>query len=140
MSEYIGKETFMLTYGDGIANVKIDELIEFHTKHNKMVTVTAVHPNARFGELEIENNAVVSFKEKPQTKEGWINGGFFVIKPDFLELIEDDSTILERYPLEIAALNNNLMCYKHHGFGSAWMPKEIRTCWRKFGKRVIMSA
>jgi glucose-1-phosphate cytidylyltransferase len=116
MEKYVGSETFMLTYGDGISNVKLDKLVEFHKSHGKMVTVTGVHPIARFGELEIESNQVVSFQEKPQTSQGWINGGFFVIEPEFFSLIKGDDTILEKSPLERCAELKELMVYKHDGF------------------------
>jgi glucose-1-phosphate cytidylyltransferase len=116
MQSYIGNEPFLLTYGDGLADLNIDELLDFHTNHGKMVTVTAVHPVARFGELEIDENIVKSFKEKPQLKKGWINGGFFVCQPDFFDLINNDSTILEKSPLETVANQNQLAAYKHEGF------------------------
>jgi glucose-1-phosphate cytidylyltransferase len=116
LREYIGKETFLLTYGDGVADINIKELVKFHKSHGKMVTISAVHPGARFGELEIENNKIISFKEKPQTSQGWINGGYFVIEPDFFDLITGDSTILEQDPLEMAASIGELMAFQHHGY------------------------
>lgn len=116
MKKHIGNETFMLTYGDGVANIDIDELIRFHRSHGKMVTISAVRPAARFGELEIEGKRVVSFTEKPQLHDGWINGGYFVIEPDFFNLIKDDDTFLEREPLEQAASIGELMAYHHNGF------------------------
>lgn len=116
MKEIIGNETFLLTYGDGLSNVEIDKLIQFHKSHKKMITVTAVHPGARFGELEIETGRVISFQEKPQTTQGWINGGFFVIEPSFFDLLENDQTILEKSPLETASKNGELMAYQHEGF------------------------
>jgi len=116
MQPFIGEEPFMLTYGDGVADINIDALVAFHQNHGKMVTVTAVHPAARFGELEIEGDRVKSFQEKPQVNKGWINGGFFICQPDFFDLIKDDSTILEREPLENAAQQNQLIAYKHEGF------------------------
>ena len=116
MRGYIGNETFMLTYGDGLANIDIDALLRFHRDHGKMVTVTAVHPGARFGELDLSDGAVTSFKEKPQMGHGWINGGFFVIEPAFLDLIAADDTVLEKEPLERAAAMGELMAYKHEGF------------------------
>ena len=85
-----------------------------------MVTVTAVRPSARFGELNISGNNVNIFKEKPQINQGWINGGFFVVEPEFLDLIDDDNTVLKKEPLEYVAKNNNLAAYKHNGFGNAW--------------------
>jgi glucose-1-phosphate cytidylyltransferase len=114
----IGNEPFLLTYGDGVADIDIDKLLEFHKSHGKLVTITAVRPVARFGELEIDGDQITSFREKPtgQTSEGWINGGFFIIEPEFFDLIDGDSTILERKPLEVAADLGELMAYKHYGF------------------------
>ncbi|TGL45813.1 glucose-1-phosphate cytidylyltransferase [Leptospira perdikensis] len=116
MKDIIGNETFMVTYGDGLSNVNLQNLQDYHKSHKKMVTVTAVHPGARFGELEIHDGSVKSFQEKPQTTQGWINGGFFVMEPAFLNLIENDQTILEKKPLETVAKNNELMAFKHDGF------------------------
>jgi glucose-1-phosphate cytidylyltransferase len=116
MQPFIGGEPFMLTYGDGVSDIDINTLENFHRSHGKMVTVTAVHPVARFGELEIDGDCVKSFKEKPQVTRGWINGGFFVCQPQFFDLIEDDHTILEAEPLEQAAAMGELMTYKHEGF------------------------
>lgn len=116
MKEHIGNETFMLTYGDGVANIDIEELIRFHRSHGKMVTISAVRPAARFGELEIESKRVTSFTEKPQLHDGWINGGYFVIEPDFFDLIKGDDTFLEREPLEKVAALGELMAYHHNGF------------------------
>jgi len=126
MRDFIGNEPFLLTYGDGVADINIDELIKFHRSHGKMVTVSAVHPGARFGELNIKNNIVVSFKEKPQITQGWINGGYFVIEPEFFDLIEGDSTILEKSPLEKAAQIGELMSYKHNGFWQCMDTKRDR--------------
>jgi glucose-1-phosphate cytidylyltransferase len=116
MRDLIGDEPFLLTYGDGLANVDIDALVNYHKSHGKMVTVSAVHPAARFGELDINNNVVTSFKEKPQITQGWINGGYFVMEPKFFDLIEADSTILEKEPLEKVAQMGELMSYAHDGF------------------------
>jgi glucose-1-phosphate cytidylyltransferase len=126
MQKFIGNETFMLTYGDGVANVNIDELLKFHRSHGKMVTVTAVHPGARFGELDMEGDQVTSFQEKPQMAQGWINGGFFVIEPKFFDLIEGDKTILERNPLEKAAAMGELMAFRHQGFWQCMDTKRDR--------------
>tara|TARA_B100000787_G_scaffold168617_1_gene157711 strand:+ start:711 stop:1475 length:765 start_codon:yes stop_codon:yes gene_type:complete len=123
MQSFIGNETFMLTYGDGVSNIDIDALIKFHKSHGKMVTVSAVHPGARFGELDIKNQQVVSFQEKPQVTEGWINGGYFVCEPDFFNLIEGDQTILEHDPLEKAAAMGQLMAYHHEGY---WQPMDTK--------------
>jgi glucose-1-phosphate cytidylyltransferase len=116
MKSYIGYETCLLTYGDGLSNIDLDQLIIFHKSHGKMVTVTAVHPGARFGELEMKGDQVTSFQEKPQTRQGWINGGYFVIEPEFFDLIQDDKTILERGPLERVAQSGELMAFQHQGF------------------------
>ena len=116
LQSYIGNEPFMLTYGDGVADINIKKLLEFHKSHGKMVTMTAVHPSARFGELELDDQRVVNFQEKPQTTQGWINGGYCVIQPEFFDLIQGDDTILEREPLEKAAVMGELMAYQHNGF------------------------
>jgi len=126
MKPYIGSETCLLTYGDGVSNVDLDQLITFHKSHGKMVTVTAVHPGARFGELEIKGEQVNSFQEKPQTGQGWINGGYFVIEPEFFELIEGDLTILEREPLERVANMGELMAFQHKGFWQCMDTKRDR--------------
>ncbi len=116
LQSFIGNETVMLTYGDGLANIDIAALLKFHKSHGKMVTVSAVHPSARFGELGLEGEKVISFEEKPQTTQGWINGGYFVIEPEFFEFIEGDDTILERAPLERVAEMGELMSYQHDGY------------------------
>ena len=117
LKEYIQDGTFLLTYGDAVTDLNISKVVEFHKSHGKMVTVTGVRPPARFGELTInENNEVLEFKEKPNIKEGWINGGFFVIEPSFLDYINDDNCILEKEPLEKAANCNELVAYLHDGF------------------------
>lgn len=116
-------ENFMFTYGDGICNVNINKLKKFHLKHNKLITVTAVRPQARFGELLIKKSRVISFKEKPQVTSGWINGGFFIAKSSFLKLIKNDKTILEKEPLEIATKKKQLRAYKHFGF---WKCMDIK--------------
>ena len=117
LKQTIGSDTFLMTYGDGISDVDIAKLIRFHKSHGKMITVTAVHPIARFGEIILNDSSeVLQFKEKPQTQDGWINGGFFVVEPAFLELIEGDDTILEKEPLEKAAQMGELMAYRHEDF------------------------
>jgi len=116
MQSYIGNEPFLLTYGDGVADIDIKELVAFHKNHGKMITVSAVRPSARFGELNLDGNKVSSFQEKPQLHEGWINGGYFVINPEFFDLINGDSTMLEREPLEQATNAGELMAYRHDGF------------------------
>ena len=110
------RERFMFTYGDGVSNINIKKLLKFHKKNNKLITVTAVRPQARFGELKIKKNIVTSFKEKPQTISSWINGGFFVASKEFLDLISGPKTILEKEPLEKASKKKQLLAYKHSGF------------------------
>ena len=126
MQQYIGNEPFLLTYGDGVSNIDIESLLKFHKSHGKMVTVSAVHPRARFGELEILKDKVVSFQEKPQTTQGWINGGYFVIEPEFFDLIDNDDTILEKKPLETVANNGELMAFHHDGFWQCMDTKRDR--------------
>ena len=116
LKDFVGNQTFMVTYGDGVGNIDIKNLIKFHKSHKRLATVTAVRPQARFGELEIVDDCVKSFKEKPQLDQGWINGGFFVLEPEVFDLISDDSVMFERQPLEELSSEENLMAYKHHGF------------------------
>jgi len=116
LQSFIGKERFMLTYGDGVADIDLDELLAFHKSHGKMVTLSAVRPTARFGDLEFNGDQVSKFQEKPQLHEGWINGGFFVCEPELFDLIDDDTEMLERKPLERAVDAGELMAYKHQGF------------------------
>lgn len=116
MQSYIGNETCMLTYGDGVANIDLDALVSFHKSHGKLITLTAVRPPARFGELELSGDKVVSFQEKPQLHGGWINGGYFVIEPEFFDLITGDDTMLEREPIEKAVNMGEMMAYRHEGF------------------------
>jgi len=116
MQPFIGNESCMLTYGDGVADIDLDSLLSFHRSHGKLVTVSAVRPSARFGELEIDGHQVTSFQEKPQMHDGWINGGFFVVEPAFFDLISGDTMLLEREPLEQAAMAGELMAYRHDGF------------------------
>lgn len=108
--------TFMLTYGDGVANVDVSGLINFHRSHGRVATVTAVRPAARFGGMKIAEGSVSEFKEKPQSGEGWINGGFFVFEPAIFDYLQDDSTILEQLPMENLVRDNQLMAYEHHGY------------------------
>jgi glucose-1-phosphate cytidylyltransferase len=114
--DQIGAETIMGTYGDGVADVDLGKLLEFHRSHGKLATVTAVHPPSRFGELVTENNLVKNFQEKPQTTEGWINGGYFVLQREVLDLIAGDDTAFEVEPLEILSRQAELAVYFHEGF------------------------
>ena len=117
MKKFINKdENFMFTQGDGVSNVYLRNLEKFHLKNKKIITVTAVRPPARFGEITIKNNRVNTFKEKPQVTEGWINGGFFVANYKFFRFIKGDQTILEKEPLEKAAKQKQLFAFKHKGF------------------------
>ena len=116
LKKYLKNETFLLTYGDGVSDININKLIKFHKKNKKMVTVTAVRPPARFGALEIRGNKVTKFKEKNIVGESWINGGFFVVNPEFFKFLKNDSTILERLPLEKVTKIKQLSAFKHPGF------------------------
>ena len=135
MQNYIGNETFMLTYGDGVANVDIKALLDFHKGHGKLVTMSAVRPSARFGELTLGGDSVLSFQEKPQLHDGWINGGFFVMEPEFFDYIEGDSTLLEREPLEMVAREGQLMAYMHQDFWQCMDSKRdlelLESLWQK---------
>jgi glucose-1-phosphate cytidylyltransferase len=115
--DYLDGETFMLTYGDGVADVDVSKLLEFHRSHGKMLTLTAVQPGGRFGVLDIrEDGGITNFREKKKEDEGWINAGFMVVEPQMLDLIEGDDTVFEKYPMEEAARRGELNAYKHHGF------------------------
>ncbi len=116
LAPYLGDSTFMLTYGDGLADVDIGRLLEFHRSHGKLATVSAVRPPARFGHLRIENGRIREFKEKAQTDEGWINGGYFVLEPAVLDYITGDECIWESEPLMNLAREGQLMAYEHPGF------------------------
>jgi glucose-1-phosphate cytidylyltransferase len=116
LAPYLGNQTFMLTWGDGVADVDLRKLLEFHRSHGKLATVTAVHPPARFGHMVFKGDRVVEFSEKPQTSEGWINGAFFVLEPGVFDFIEGDMTQWEREPMEKLARDGQLMAYRHTSF------------------------
>jgi len=117
LAPYLGEGTFMLTWGDGVSDVDIKELLAFHESHGKIATMTAVRPTARFGHLEMKGSEVVEFSEKPQTREGWINGAFFVLEPEVIDYIDDDKNVQwERGPLQKLARDGQLMAYKHESF------------------------
>lgn len=116
LAPYTGNETFMLTWGDGVADVDIKKLLEFHRSHGKLATVTAVRPAARFGHIEFDGDRVVEFSEKPQTQEGWINGAFFVLEPEVFDYVEGDATQWELEPMSGLARDGQLMAYRHHSF------------------------
>ena len=134
ISDYIGNEKFMITYGDGVSDVNIHELLKFHNNHGKIGTMTAVQPSGRFGALNMDKNEkVLSFKEKPHGDGAWSNGGFFVFKPEIFDFIDGDSTVFEKEPLERLVKVNGLYTYKHSGF---WKPmdtlrekKEMESLW-----------
>jgi glucose-1-phosphate cytidylyltransferase len=120
--EYIGNNSFMLTYGDGVADVNIKELVSYHKAHRKLATVTSIQPAGRFGALDLDgNNLVHGFKEKPKGDGAWVNGGFMVLEPQVFDYIEGDATVLEKKPLEALARDSQLVSYKHSGF---WQPMD----------------
>ena len=119
VQQYVDSETFCFTYGDGLANISIKELIKFHKNNNTLATVTAVQPPARFGALELNENKVLSFTEKPPGDGYWINGGYFILEPGVFDYLENDSTVWEKEPIENLAKNNQLSVYRHSGF---WQP------------------
>ena len=116
LQEWIGNETFMATYGDGVSDVSISKLLSFHRSHGKIATLTAVRPPARFGSLEIERGQVVKFSEKPAGGENWINGGFFVLEPAIFDYISGDETSFEWEPMQDLASDGQLMAFEHPGF------------------------
>jgi len=117
VAKYLGDETFFMTYGDGVADVDLGKLLEYHHKHGKIATLTAIQPGGRFGTLDIqEGNRIESFKEKKKEDGGWINGGFMVLEPKILDYIDGDTCVFEKYPLETMASEGNLMAYEHTGF------------------------
>lgn len=119
---HIGNEAFMLTYGDGLSDINIKDLVDYHYQHKKLCTVTTVQPSGKFGAVEMDgNNAVLSFLEKPKGDGAWINGGFFVCQPEIFDYIQDDSTVFEQEPLEKLANSGNMIAFKHEGF---WRPMD----------------
>ena len=116
LASYLGDDTFLLTWGDGVADINLEKLIAFHRSHGKLATLTAVRPPARYGHLELDGDRIAEFSEKPQTGEGWINGAFFVLEPGIFDYIEGDATQWEKEPLENLARDGQLMAYKHRSF------------------------
>lgn len=116
LRSWVSESTFMATYGDGLADVDLKQVVAFHKAHGKLATVTAVRPPSRFGALQFDGDRVVSFLEKPQTSEGWINGGFFVLEPGALDYVDSDDMPFEREPLERLARDGQLQAYQHSGF------------------------
>lgn len=121
VKKYINNETFCFTYGDGVSDININKLITFHKNHGLLATITAVNPSGRYGSLELIGDKVVGFREKPQSEDSWINGGFFVLEPSIFDFIENDDTSFENYPLEHLASIGQLIAYKHRGF---WLPMD----------------
>jgi len=121
LKPWLRDSAFMVTYGDGVGDIDISSLVQFHIRHGKLATITAVHPPSRFGSLILSGDMVSEFSEKPQTGEGWINGGYFIFEPEVLNYLSDDTTILEREPLEKLAADRQLMAYRHWGF---WQPMD----------------
>lgn len=118
---FLGNETFMMTYGDGVGSIDVGAVVAFHRRHGKLATITAVRPPARFGALEFDGDQVVRFHEKPQVETGWINGGFMVLEPGVVDYIGGDETLFEREPLEGLAADGELVAYRHEGF---WQPMD----------------
>ncbi len=116
IGRYLDDEPFCMTYGDGVSNVDIAKELEFHKKHGKLATLTAVHPDSRFGVLDIQSNQIMAFREKSDADVGWINGGFMILDPKVLDYIEGDSTVFERDPLEKLVADGQLMAFRHRGF------------------------
>jgi glucose-1-phosphate cytidylyltransferase len=116
LAPYLGNETFMMTWGDGVSDVDLHALLRFHRAHGRLATLTAVRPPARFGHLDLDGDEVVEFSEKPQAREGWINGAFFVVEPEVQEYIDGDDTVWEHAPLQRLARDGQLMAFRHEGF------------------------
>jgi glucose-1-phosphate cytidylyltransferase len=117
IQQYVGNETFMLTYGDGVSDINIDILLKYHEANDKMITMTAIQPGGRFGVLDIdEHNSINKFSEKAKEDGGWVNGGFMVVKPEVFDYISKDDTVFEKEPLTRVAKEGKLMAYKHYGF------------------------
>ena len=121
IKNYLNNETFCFTYGDGLSDINIDSLVKFHKSHKKLATLTAVQPPGRYGSLKLDNEKIVGFSEKPKGDGGWINGGFFVLEPEVIDFVSDDSTIWENEPLENLSNQEQLMSYFHSGF---WQPMD----------------
>jgi len=136
LKKYLKDETFMMTYGDGLSNINIKKLLQFHKKTKKLFTLTAVRPPARFGTIKVKGNRVVYFKEKSKLDEGWINGGFFVIEPKFLDLISNDETYLEKEPLEKVCRNKQISAFKHEGFWQCMDTKRDKEILEKEIKKI----
>lgn len=134
IKDYIDDETFMLTYGDGVCNVDVRKLVDFHKKNGKIATLTAVNVGQRFGVLGVnQENVITSFREKKEKDGAVINGGFMVLEPKIFDFIEGDDTVFEQYPLEKVAEEGQLMAFHHDGFGNVWIHSGTRCSLRKCG-------
>ena len=136
LKKYLGNETFLMTYGDGISNINLSKLVKFHKKNKKLITLSAVRPPARFGAIKLNGNNVKLFKEKSKLDEGWINGGFFVIEPKFLSYIKNDKTFLEKEPLEKVAKVKQLLAFKHYDFWQCMDTKRDKDYLEKVLKKI----
>lgn len=133
---FVGDEPFMLTYGDGVANVNLEELEKFHRAHGKIATITAVNVGQRFGIMDIrKDGAIQAFREKNDHDGALINGGFMLMNSGIFDYLEDDSTVLEKAPLENLAKDGQLMAYPHSGFGNAWTPSGTGSSWKSCGRK-----
>ena len=135
LKNYLGNDTFMMTYGDGLSNVNLNKLLNFHKKHDKLVTLTAVRPPARFGAIKLIGKFAKTFNEKSRLDEGWINGGYFVMEPKFLNFIKNDYTFLEKEPLEAIVYKRQLLAFKHNGFWQCMDTKRDKENLEKFFKK-----
>lgn len=131
VGQFVNNERFFMTYGDGVSNVNLNKLLQFHKKNKKLVTLTAVRPPARFGVLRFNGTLVSRFKEKSKSDDNWINGGFFIMEPEFLKFLKNDETILEKRPLENIAKMKQLAAYKHEGFWQCMDTKKDRDLLQK---------
>ena len=137
LKNIIGNNTFMMTYGDGVSNVNLKKLLNFHKKNKNLITMTAVRPPARFGAIKLEGNREKYFKKKSKLDEGWINGGFFVIEPEFIKFIKNQNTNLEREPLEIASSKKELYAFKHYDFWQCMDTKRDKDLLDKILKKFL---
>ena len=136
LKKIIGNKTFMMTYGDGVSDINIKKLINFHKKNKKIATLTAVRPPARFGSIKIKGNSVKVFREKSKLDEGWINGGFFIFEPKIFKFIKNDNTYFEKEPLEIASSIKQLYAYKHYNFWQCMDTKRDKDLLEKIFKKI----
>ena len=137
LEKYLKNETFMLTYGDGLTNLNLKKLFNFHKKNQKISTMTIVHPPARFGEVECENSLIKSFKEKPQLQKGWINGGYFVFEPNFFKILNNKNIMLEREPIQKLVKKKQLAAFKHNSFWYCMDNLRDKEILEKLNKRKI---